>query len=100
EFLKTKKTIATTPQDRVEWMMPGVFSLIAAFLAVAIIVFLWVGLPALAAKAPGAWWAIFDAKMTKVWGTVLCGFVIYFTGRFAIRRLILHPEPPEFEIKD
>lgn len=100
QFLKVKKTIANTAKDRMEWLMPGIFCLAGALLFIGVIAFLWVGLPAMAGKAPTAWWTIFDSKMAKVWGTVLCLFVIYFTGRFAFHRLLLHPEPPEFEIKD
>jgi hypothetical protein len=31
----------------------------------------------------------------KVWEVVCSLFVIWFLGKFAFRRLILHPTPPE-----
>jgi hypothetical protein len=31
----------------------------------------------------------------QVWGTVFALFIIFFTGKFAIKRLIFNPKPPE-----
>jgi predicted Zn finger-like uncharacterized protein len=96
---QTKRTLETTFQDRVQWMMPGVLCLITAVVFAGIILFLWFGLtPLIQGRYKSAWFSFVDAKMWKVWGSVFCGFGAFFTGRFAFERLILHPNPPEEEV--
>jgi len=93
--LKTKRIIELDAADRFRWLLPGLISIAVVLMMLGTVAFLWLGLPYLASKNASSWWAFFDHKMTRVWGTVACLFVIYFAGRLAIDRLILHPSPPE-----
>jgi hypothetical protein len=42
----------------------------------------------------GAWWA-FAPRAMQLWGTIICLVIMFFCARFAIKRLIFHPRPPE-----
>jgi hypothetical protein len=94
-----KRTIATTKGDKFSWMMPGVMCVIACFLLLGLVAFLWFGIstepdPTARVLNPGddekAW-----VRPLQIWGSIFCAFVVFFLGRFAISRLIFNPEPPE-----
>jgi DNA-directed RNA polymerase subunit M/transcription elongation factor TFIIS len=89
--LATVRTFETTSTERLVWLMPGILCAVAVLLAIANIVFFWLVLPGL---AQGDWWGHFSIQ---VWGSIIMAFIGYFCGRFAFKRLILHPHPPEKE---
>jgi hypothetical protein len=87
--LSMVKTLETTKVDRTVWLMPGIACATAACVALAIIAFLWIGLPRLAGDE---WWGHFSIQ---IWGSVIFAFIGWTTGKFAYRRLVLNPIPPE-----
>jgi DNA-directed RNA polymerase subunit RPC12/RpoP len=91
----TLRTYETTAFDRVLWLTPGIICVIVALILVGVIGFLWLpfGLPKLSGEGENkAWWGHF---FFQVYGSVMCAFFIWGAGRFAFRRLIIHPNPPE-----
>ncbi len=95
--IRTKRTYENTPHDRFMWKLPGFLCAAAALGAIGFIVFLWVGLHPLAEQNKSAWWTFFDALWFQIWMSVFCAAAAWFTGQMAYRRLVLEPEPPEFE---
>jgi hypothetical protein len=91
---ETRMTYHTTGGDVFLWLLPGIACALSFFLLIGCIVFLIVWMQPIADANKDAWWA-FAPKATEVWGTILCLFVMFFCARFAIKRLILHPTPPE-----
>jgi hypothetical protein len=88
----TLKTYYTTTGDWIKWLLPGVGCALAALLMVGTIAFLWI-----------TWWGQWGnfqtdnwwVLPTQVWGSVICGFIGWSTGKFAFKRLILHTRPPD-----
>ena len=98
--LQTKRTLDTSVNDRLGWLMPGVISLVVSVFFCGIVAFLWLGLgPLIENFYKDSWFSFIDSRMFKVWGSVFCGFVIFFTAQFAFLRLIKHSDPPEIELE-
>ena len=84
--LEMVKTYDTSAADRTKWLLPGILCLLAVVICVGLIAFMWI-----------AWWGRDDwwAFPLKVWGGVMLAGLSWVAGKFAYRRLILHPNPPE-----
>lgn len=85
-----------TVGDYILWLLPGIACALAVLFFGAVIVILWTGTPDLSFMYMG-WTQRY--KWARVYGTVLAATIIWVTGAFAIRRLILNPHPPEREKK-
>lgn len=85
-----------TGGDRFMWLLPGILCALAAALLIGLGVCLW--LPETVLD-----WGDFyrdwvqRGEFNRVYGSVILGFLIFYTGRFAVKRLILNREPPERE---
>jgi ribosomal protein L37E len=91
---KVIQTYETTGLDYFLWLLPGIASAITVLAMIGFIVFLILSLKQVVEDNKEAWW-VFSLKAMQLWGTIFSLFVIFFCGRFAIRRLIFHPVPPE-----
>lgn len=91
---QTKLTYETTGMDYFMWLLPGIACAIAVLAMIGFIVFLILSLKEVVEDNKDAWWA-FAPKAMQVWGTVVSLFIIFFAGKFAIKRLIFNPVPPE-----
>jgi DNA-directed RNA polymerase subunit RPC12/RpoP len=97
--MRTIKTYAHTPLDWILWLAPGVLCVIAVVLVAGFIVFLWVpvGLPTVHAKNKDAWWScendLFNYQ--QIWGSFIAALGGWVALKFAFKRLVLHPRPPE-----
>jgi DNA-directed RNA polymerase subunit RPC12/RpoP len=85
------KTYHTTAVDLMSWRFPGVFFAVVALLMVGLIGFLWLGLNRYDDQGKESGW-VFPAQ---IWGSVFASFIGWASGRFAVRRLITNPRPPE-----
>ena len=94
ERQKTVKTYETTGMDYFTWLLPGIVCALTVLALIGFIVFLFGWLGDIAEANKDAWWN-FGIKAMWLWGTVFALFVMFFAGRFAIKRLIFHPTPPE-----
>ncbi len=90
----TRELYPTTGMDYFMWLLPGVACAVAVLALIGFIVFLYVWLGEIAEANKDAWWN-FGIKASQVWGTVFSLFALFFAGKFAIKRLIFHPTPPE-----
>ena len=95
---QVKRTYASTGQERLIWLLPGIVCTIVALAFVAFICYLWLAWDKDDQKYKDEWYfgAIFPMQ---IWGTIISAFGIFLAGRFAVIRLVLHPNPPEFEKK-
>lgn len=88
--LQTKRVAHITFQDRFLWLLPGMVCvlLILTLIVLDILYVTW--------QPNERWaWAWLAWGGLKVWGVILSLFVIFFAARFAFRRLIREPTPPE-----
>jgi hypothetical protein len=97
--LPLKRTFDITQQDIMQWRMPGFLCAAVALLCIGFIIFVWVVLPALAdnERNKDEWWTIFAGLWFQIWGSIIAAGIAFFTGRFALGRLIFNSMPPEEE---
>lgn len=91
----TKKVIENTGGDQFAWLLPGFICIAVILLLIAadlIYVFL---LPRWVKDGDFEFlsWGGF-----KLWFVIFSLFGMFFAGKFAVKRLILHPTPPEQEV--
>jgi DNA-directed RNA polymerase subunit RPC12/RpoP len=92
------KVMGATFWEHLRWLLPGIACAIAVLSLGGLIAFLWVpgGLRGQADKDPQSWlWYFFDNFPTQVYGTVFSLGLMWLAGKFAFKRLVLHPKPPE-----
>jgi DNA-directed RNA polymerase subunit RPC12/RpoP len=92
--LSTRKVHDITGGDRVLWLLPGVacgagFMFLVLF-DVLYCVFIQPSKDSLLLE-------FFGSGAIKMWMCIGSMFVMFFLLKFAIKRLFLHPEPPEYE---
>lgn len=90
--LHTRKIVETSAVSRVGWLLPGFLALVGVFALLAADLFCWYELPSRVAGTQVEW---LGAQGTRVWLLVLSAFLIAVLARFAFRRLVLQPIPPE-----
>jgi DNA-directed RNA polymerase subunit RPC12/RpoP len=91
------KTVDITSMDQFLWLLPGILCVLLIILLI-----VW---DILHIAKSDDWFdkegalAIVSHGSFKVWNVVISLAIIFFAGKFAIKRLILHPRAPEMEIK-
>ena len=96
--IRTERTYANTPGDVFLWLLPGIACVVGIFFTIGFDFFWWFFLEPY-------WWTPMDdffgfksfSRGLKVWEVVMSLFVIWYLGKFAFKRLILHPTPPEMK---
>jgi hypothetical protein len=97
ERVGTRKTYDTTGGDYFKWLLPGILCAIGTLILIGCIIMFWTLFRRLEVDYDPEWWSIFFGLWARLWGTVICLFIGFFLTRFAVKRLILHPTPPERE---
>lgn len=93
-----KVVVETTGGDYFMWLLPGFLAVLAIGVLIGIDIYVynyaedWVG-------KEGALAEYLGTGPFVLWTIVPSLFMIFFAGKFAIQRLILHPKPPEIEIR-
>jgi DNA-directed RNA polymerase subunit M/transcription elongation factor TFIIS len=87
--MTTISTYAHTPLDWTIWLGPGILCALASLTGIGTICFLWLVLPGLAA---GAWWGHLSIQ---IYGSALAAGIAWIAGKFAYKRLVKQPRPPE-----
>jgi DNA-directed RNA polymerase subunit M/transcription elongation factor TFIIS len=94
ERSETRVLYAVSGSDYFLWLLPGIICVLVLLAAAGAIAILWSGVPELG----GFLQEYFQEwRWGRVYGTLFFGFVMFFTGRFAYKRLIKNPHPPEIE---
>jgi hypothetical protein len=95
ERFMTTKVVAHTGGEIFLWWLPAIACILTALLFIGAIVFMWVKFDDLSKAYDAEWYGGFFGLWAKLWGSVIACFVIFFSGRFAFKRLVLHTWPPE-----
>jgi DNA-directed RNA polymerase subunit M/transcription elongation factor TFIIS len=95
EKLAMRKVHEITSADRFLWLLPGfICGGIVLFLLLFDLLFCLL----VQADRNSSWFVLLMAwSGTKMWVCIGSIFFMFFAGRFAYLRLILHPNPPEIE---
>jgi DNA-directed RNA polymerase subunit M/transcription elongation factor TFIIS len=90
---ETKVVHDTTGSDWMIWLGPGILCVLAIIglttLNIIYLIFIddW--------TEGSDWLWIFAHYMVKIWGSLINIFIMYHLARFAVKRLVLNPIPPE-----
>jgi DNA-directed RNA polymerase subunit RPC12/RpoP len=90
--VETKKTFETTAGDRLAWLFPGLLSAFAILVLLGLALIYCLLLPD---WLQGGSWDWLSYNGFKLWFVIMCLFGMYYAGKFAVKRLILNPTPPE-----
>src|SRR5262245_25667428 len=97
ERLESRILEPVTGGDQFMYLLPGILCALGALLCAGFAVCLW--LPSSVLDWGPDWKAwVQDGEFLKIYTSVGLGFAIFFLGRFALKRLVLHPHPPEKEM--
>jgi hypothetical protein len=103
ERIKTEKTLAPTAGEWIVHLLPGILCAIWVLLTLAGLAFTWINREEHMidyAKANGGDPTINPySQGVALWESVISLGIAFFAARFAVKRLILHPRPPEKEMK-
>jgi hypothetical protein len=96
---KMVKTHETTAGDWILHLLPGIVCAIVTLILVLMIGFFWTFMRrwSLEFQANEDWRYYITAYACQIWYTVMALFAGFFTCRFAVKRLIMHPKPVEKE---
>lgn len=97
ERAATKKTYETTGGQQFLWLLPGILCALGVLLMIGLIVLFFTVFRKFEDDFKDDWWSIFFGLWARLWGSVICLFIAFFLGRFAVKRLIMHPTAPERE---
>jgi predicted Zn finger-like uncharacterized protein len=88
----TTKTIEHTFWDWFLWLLPGIACVL--FIGALIGEDIWY-VRYLPDAIKDQWYGFLGWGGFQLWNVIISLFMMFFAGRFAIKRLILHPRPPE-----
>jgi DNA-directed RNA polymerase subunit M/transcription elongation factor TFIIS len=94
---ETKLVHDTTGMDWFVWLTPGILCALAVIGLTTWDIIYWVKIEDWVEGSDWWWWL--GHLFIKMWGTVITLFIMYHLVRFAVKRLILDPVPPEIEKK-
>jgi ribosomal protein S27E len=99
ERTATRKVFERTGLDWFLWLFPAIMCVIIILMLVGGDIWYVMKVPTEADNEDFLKWALFH-KGVKLWVVIATLFAIFFCARFAFKRLIFHPLPPEREKQD
>lgn len=94
---RTRKVQHVTGFDITLWLMPGILCALLSLAILGGLAYMWISVDR--GTFGDVWYDFLGSLGMKVYTSVMGLFIVYKAGRFAIRRLIFHPKPPEIELK-
>lgn len=94
---RTRKVQHVTGFDITLWLIPGILCALLCLAILGGLTFLWIKVDR--AMFGDVWYDFLGSLGMKVYASAMGLFIVYKAGRFAIKRLIYHPRPPEVELK-
>ncbi len=91
-----QRTYANTGGEVFLWLLPGIACVVAILTLIGFVCYLWLQLNP--KDYEKVWYGAF-IQPAQIWGSIVSAGISFFCARFAIKRLIFHPTPPEMEKK-
>jgi len=93
--LGTKQVIETSGGEHFAWLLPGIMAVVGILVLIGFDLFYCLAFPKMVEKSEDYKWLSYGG--IRVWIVILTFFVMAILGKFAYRRLIVNPTPPEIE---
>ncbi len=94
---KTLKTYDNTVTDQVSWLIPGIVCVLVIIGTIVFDIWYLMNIEALLGDDDSWYKSMWAHGGIKLWVVIVSLFILFFTGRFAIKRLILNFARPEVE---
>jgi uncharacterized CHY-type Zn-finger protein len=100
EFHKTRKVYDLSFMDHFRWLLPGIGCALAVLSIIGFNIWYLLKIDDVISWENDSFFlGMWTIKGIKLWVVITSLFLIWFAGKFAVRRLIFHPKPPEIEKK-
>jgi hypothetical protein len=95
---KTRKVYDLTGGEHFMWLLPGIACALTVLGLLGFDIWYLLKIDDLINKENDSWYvAMWAVGGIKLWIIIMSLFFIWLAGKFAVKRLILHPKPPEVE---
>jgi hypothetical protein len=94
---KVRKVYDLTRGEHFMWLLPGIACALAVLILIGFDSWYLLKIDDLIDKDASWYLAVWTSGGIKTWVVIMSLFGIWFAGKFAVKRLILHPKPPEVE---
>jgi DNA-directed RNA polymerase subunit RPC12/RpoP len=94
---KTIKTYDNTVTDQVSWLLPGIICVLVIIATIIFDIWYLMHIDDLLGNEDSWYKSMWAHGGIKLWVVIISLFIIFFTGRFAVKRLILNYARPEVE---
>jgi hypothetical protein len=96
DFHRTRRVADVTGGDIFLWLLPGILSVIALLGLIAFD--FWYNLKVPELVKNDEWLEWLGSGAIRLWVVIISMFGMFLVARFAFKRLVLHPMPPEEEL--
>ncbi|HTU16512.1 MAG TPA: hypothetical protein VMG10_00490 [Gemmataceae bacterium] len=97
ERAQTRKVYDLTTGEHILWLLPGIACAVAVFSLIGFNIWYLVKISDLVEGSDNFFVWVWGIGGIKLWVVIMSLFGLWFAGKFAFKRLILHPKPPEVE---
>ena len=98
EKAKTRKIYDLTIGEHLIWLMPGIACAVAVFTIIGFNIWYLLKIEDVISWDNDPFYlGMWTIGGIKLWVVIMSLFCIWLAGKFAVKRLILHPKPPEVE---
>jgi rubredoxin len=96
-YHRSRKTYDTTGFDIFLWLLPGILCVITVLGLIGLDIWYCLCMKGLVNYPDGEWYDFVGSQGCSMWFVIISLFFMFYAGRFAFKRLVLHPKPPEIE---
>jgi DNA-directed RNA polymerase subunit M/transcription elongation factor TFIIS len=97
EKAKTRKVYDQTFKDYFFWLLPGIACALVVFSLLGFNIWYLLKINDLISENDAWYLYVWRSGHIKLWVVIISLFCMWYAGKFAVKRLILNPKPPEIE---
>lgn len=98
QLARLRKIYGLTFFEHFVWLLPGIACLLVALAVIGFNVWYQLNIKDMVDETQDSWYVyMWGSGGIRFWVLIVSLFIIWFSGKFAVKRLILHPKPPEVE---